>query len=154
MNAPAPRLKLLSTALALGVLNGYAQPTNSVEPILLRESGSSAFAVVRMLGAMAIVLALFFAGLWLFRNWQRLAGRHGRAPRLTVIEARSLGQRHTLYVIGYEQQRMLVAASPAGVSMLSSLPDGLPVAQPIERSAPAPALPQFGLLLQGLLRKS
>ena len=154
MKAPASGLMLVSAALLLGVVETNAQMTNSAEPIVFHDSGSSGLAIIRMMGALAIVLALFFAGLWIFRNWQRLAGRQGRVPKLTVLEAKSLGQRHTLYVIGYEQQRLLVAASPAGVSLLSSLPDGLPVPQPAELSASAPALPQFGLLLQGLLRKS
>jgi flagellar biogenesis protein FliO len=77
--------------------------------------------LLRVFGALAVVLGVFLGGVWLFRNWQRLALRRGRAPRLNVLEARSLGGRHALYVVGYNQDRFLVAASPSGVSLLSHL---------------------------------
>jgi flagellar biogenesis protein FliO len=81
------------------------------------------FSVLRGLGALALVLALFFAGIWLFRNWQRFVGRTGRAPKLSVLEVKALGNRHNLYVVGYERQRMLLASSPAGITLVSQLPE-------------------------------
>jgi len=77
--------------------------------------------LVRVMGALALVLAIFLGGVWLFRNWQRLVIQRGRAPRLNVIEVRSLGGRHALYVVGYEQERFLISASPAGVHLVSHL---------------------------------
>ncbi|MBX3747527.1 MAG: flagellar biosynthetic protein FliO [Verrucomicrobiae bacterium] len=79
--------------------------------------------MIRLMGALALVLGLFLGGVWLVRNWQRLsAGRAGR-PDLKVIEMRSLGARQALWVVGYRQQRMLVASSPSGVSLLTHLPE-------------------------------
>ena len=78
--------------------------------------------VLRVFGALALVLAVFLGGVWLFRNWQRLMRQKGRAPKLNIVEARPLGNRHALYVIGYEQQRFLIASSPAGVTLVSPLP--------------------------------
>jgi flagellar biogenesis protein FliO len=79
--------------------------------------------LLRVLGALGVVLAVFLGGIWLFRNWQRLAAlRSGRTPRLSVVESRSLGGRHALYVVGYEQERYLIAASPNGVNLLTHLP--------------------------------
>jgi flagellar biogenesis protein FliO len=83
---------------------------------------SPASSLFRVLGALALVMAAFFGGVWLFRNWQRMAVAKGHAPKLNIIETRSLGQRHALHVIGYEQQRILIAASPSGVTMLTTLP--------------------------------
>ena len=37
--------------------------------------------VLRMGGALALVIGLFLAGVWLFKNWQRLALRRGAAPQ-------------------------------------------------------------------------
>ena len=74
------------------------------------------------LGALALVIAIFLGGVWLFKNWQRLATRKGATPKLNVLEVRSLGQRQAIYVIGYEQQRILLASSSAGVTLLSHLP--------------------------------
>jgi flagellar biogenesis protein FliO len=81
------------------------------------------FSVLRVLGALALVLALFFAGIWLFRNWQRFVSRTGRAPKLSILEVKSLGNRHSLYVVGYERQRMLLASSPGGITLVSQLPE-------------------------------
>jgi flagellar biogenesis protein FliO len=86
----------------------------------LPDTGASA---LRVFGALLLVLALFFAGVWLFRNWQRFAARqNGAAPKLNVLEVKPLGNRHALYVIGYDRQRMLVASSPTGITLLSPLP--------------------------------
>ncbi len=80
--------------------------------------------VLRVFGALLLVLALFFAGVWLFKNWQRLAARqNGATPKLNVLEVKSLGNRHALYVIGYDRRRMLVASSPTGMTLLSPLPE-------------------------------
>jgi flagellar biogenesis protein FliO len=78
--------------------------------------------LLRLAGAMALVIALFLAGVWLVKNWQRLASRGGAAPKLSVLEVKSLGQRQALYVVGYEQQRLLIASSATGLTLLSHLP--------------------------------
>ena len=80
--------------------------------------------LVRALAALAVVLAIFFGGVWLFRNGQRMAWRKNGSPKLAVLESRSLGNRHALHVVGYEGQRMLVASSPGGINLLSQLPSG------------------------------
>src|SRR3954466_6384829 len=59
--------------------------------------------LVRVFAALAFVLAIFLGGVWLFRNWQRLTVQRGRAPKLNVVEVRSLGGRHALYVVAYER---------------------------------------------------
>ena len=93
--------------------------------------------LLRVFGALAVVLAVFLGGVWLFRNWQRLVIQRGRKPRLNVLEVRSLGGRHALYVVGYEQDRFLLAASPAGVNLLSHLqPSDEPTPGKTEASPP------------------
>ena len=103
------------------------------------------FSVLRMLGALLFVLAVFLGGAWLCRHWQRLAIRQGKSPRLNVLEVKSLGQRHTLYVVGYDQQRMLVAASPSGVALISHLPES-------PGDTPGPISPSFADAIQQVLR--
>lgn len=98
----------------------FAAGTNSVPPIApLPELGGS---LVRVFGALLLVLGVFLGGVWLFRNWQRLSVQRGRAPKLNVLEVRSLGGRHAIYVVGYERERLLLAAGPTGVNFLSPLP--------------------------------
>ncbi len=128
-----------SAALEAGT-NAVALPAN------LPDVGAS---LIRVFGALALVIALFLGGVWLVRNWQRLAARGGAAPRLNVLEVRSLGGRHALYVVGYEQQRFLLASSPTGVNFLSHLP----AADEAEPSrAPEPAAPAFTEALTQVLR--
>ncbi len=124
---------LLATA-GITALPAFAETTNAavvMAPNLPDVGGS----LLRVLGALGLVIGLFLGGVWLFRNWQRLALRRGgTAPRLNVLEVRSLGGRHALYVVGYEQERFLLASSPAGVNLLSHLPS----ADEAEPSAESP----------------
>jgi flagellar biosynthetic protein FliO len=116
----------LSFAILLAAaFSACAETTNTASTLLppslpsLPNAGPS---LLRVLGALAIVLGLFLAAVWLFRNGRSLAFRRGRAPRLNVIESRSLGGRHAIYVVAYEQQRFLLGSTPAGINLLSHLP--------------------------------
>ena len=117
-----------------------AQPGSSTLP----DAGAS---VLRVFGALLLVLALFFAGVWLFRNWQRFTARqNGTVPKLNVLEVKALGNRHALYVVGYDRQRMLVASSPTGITLLSPLPQATD-----EEARAAVARPAFADSLQKAL---
>jgi flagellar biogenesis protein FliO len=96
-------------------------------PAPLPDTGAALF---RVFGALLLVFALLFGGVWLVKNWQRLALRKGRAPKLRLLEAQSLGGRQGVYVLAYEQQRFLIAASPNGVALLSHLPESEPGTEP------------------------
>jgi flagellar biogenesis protein FliO len=118
------------------VASSPASPTLPPSPALT-------LSILRLVGALAVVMAVFFGGLWLFRNWQRFLLPKGPSPKLNVLEVKSLGQRHALYIIGYEQQRMLLAASPSGLSMLTQLPPALEA--PESKPAAADSRPNFAL---------
>ena len=107
----------------------FSQVTNSLT--LHSDLPQVGLSAIRTLAALALVLAVFFGGVWLFRNGQRLAWRKICAPRLSILESRPLGNRFALYVVGYKQQRMLIGSSPAGISLLCQLP--------AEEEAPAPS---------------
>lgn len=107
--------------------------------------------LLRVMGALALVLGLFLAGAWLFKNWQRLAIPRGRQPKLNILETRSLGARQAVVVVGYERQRFLVATSPAGINLLSHLPEA-DATEP--ESAAKPAGPMsFGQALTQVLKR-
>lgn len=115
-----------ASALLAGLHSAAAQTTNVLNPTNalhlsppLADVGAS---LGRVMLALALVLGIFLGGVWLFRNWQRLTLHRGQSPKLNVLEARSLGGRHALYVVGYDQERFLVAASPTGINLLSHLP--------------------------------
>lgn len=112
---------------------------------------NAGLALLRVLGALAIVLAVFWLGVWLYRNWQRFFLRTG-PPRLRVLEARPLGGRQMLYVVAYEQERLLLASSPQGVTLLTHLPPGSEEISPVATPAPAPADPAASGFLRVLSR--
>jgi flagellar biogenesis protein FliO len=115
----------------------HAEGTNALTLTPIAVLPDANFSILRVFGSLVLVVALFLGGVWLFRNWQRLAIRQGKAPRLNVLESRSIGGRHSLMVVGYEQQRFLIASSPAGVQMLSSLPEAKPLEVPGTESTPS-----------------
>ncbi|MEK7675867.1 MAG: flagellar biosynthetic protein FliO [Verrucomicrobiota bacterium] len=122
------------------------QTTNAVA--LAAPKAEIGFSLLRVGGAFALVLALFFGGVWCFRNWQRMTRSRGRVPKLNVLRVKALGARQALYVVGYEQQRLLLASSPQGITLVSHLPAAA-------SGEPAPAVISFSEAMhQALGRKS
>jgi len=125
---------LWAAVFAAGVLSVVAGGANAApSPLMAPSLPNAGVSLLRVAGSLALVLGLFLGGVWLFRNWQRLAIQRGRAPKLNVLETRSLGGRQALYVVGYGQERFLVASSTAGISLLTHLP----TAEPTDEGAPA-----------------
>lgn len=108
-NAAAPTVAATNAVIVGG----------SLTPPPAFDAGAS---FVRLIGAMLLVLALFFGAVWVYRNWQRVMLRQNPGVRLDVKEVRSLGNRQSLVIVGYGSQRMLLGATPAGISLLSHLP--------------------------------
>jgi flagellar biogenesis protein FliO len=107
--------------------------------------------LVRVIGALALVLGLFLGGVWVFKNWQRVGLQRGRQPKLNILENRSLGARQAVFVVGYERQRFLVATSPAGVNLLSHLPDAETAGTDAGESPSGPM--SFGQALSQVLKR-
>jgi flagellar biogenesis protein FliO len=139
-----PVFPLLAALTALGETNTALSVMPSVPPV--------EFSVLRVMGALLLVLALFFGGVWIFKNAPRFLRVPARSAKLNVLEVRSLGHRHALYVVGYEQQRLLVAATPSGVTLLSQLPSVDAAAA--EMTGPTPTVTFADTLRQILGRKS
>ncbi|HEU5395878.1 MAG TPA: flagellar biosynthetic protein FliO [Verrucomicrobiae bacterium] len=117
---PAVRsLRHSSFVILFLAVSAQAQTNSILSPVAVPDAGAS---LLRVLGALALVIGLFLGGAWLVRNWQRLARQQGGSPKLNVLEIRSLGGRQAIYVVGYEQERFLLASSPAGVNFLTHLP--------------------------------
>ena len=108
--------------------------------------------MLRVFGALAIVIGIFLGGVWLFRNWQRVLAKRGAAPRLLILESRPLGHRHGLHVIGYEHQRLLIASSPTGVTLISPLADAAPPGERHSAESNHPAGHEFRTHLTRALR--
>ena len=115
----------------------------------LPEAGPS---LLRVLGALALVLGLFLGGVWLIRNGRLSAFGRGRSARLNVLETRSLGARQALYVVGYGQERFLIGSTPAGINLLSHLASS-PETEADATAEPAANL-SFPQALAQVLRRS
>jgi flagellar protein FliO/FliZ len=106
-------------------------------------------AIFRMVGALVLVLALFLGAAWFFRNGHRFKGVSASNRKLHVLEAKSLGARQAIYVVGYEQQRLLIGATPQGLTLLTHLPEGT-----VQSETPTVVPVSFGeALMQALGRK-
>ena len=123
------------------LLSLKAAAATSAEAVGVEPVSSFGASLVRVLGALALVFAIFFAGIWLLRNWQRLLVKRGVASKLRIVEAKSLGQRQTIFVVGYENQRMLIASSPTGVTLLAPLPPA--ESEPAAVAGPPPAFSEI-----------
>ncbi|MGE3310449.1 MAG: FliO/MopB family protein [Limisphaerales bacterium] len=110
-------LLILASGFALGAETAFGDATPDTD---LPSIGPS---LARVLGAFAFVLLLFFGGVWVTRNWRRFGPRSAGIPDLRVLEVRSLGGRQSIFVVGYRNQRMLLASAPTGVTLLSHLPE-------------------------------
>lgn len=82
--------------------------------------------LIRITGAFFLVIAVLVFGAWFFKRSRLFSLYQGGPAQLKVLESRSLGYRTTVLVVGYSHHRFLVAVSPTGVSLLSSLPDASP----------------------------
>jgi flagellar biogenesis protein FliO len=121
----------------LGALNLSAETLSATNAAGLAASAPDPGAsIFRVFGALILVVAIFLGGVWLYRNWQRLSVQRGGGAKLNLIEVKSLGQRQALYVVGYQQQRMLLASTPTGVTLVSHLP----AAEEATEAASAPRL--------------
>ena len=124
--------------------SAFAQTTNSLAaPITTASLPDAGGSFIRVIGALALVIGLFLGGVWFFKNWQRLGVQRGRAPKLNILETRSLGGRQAIFVVGYNQERFLISSSPTGVNLLSHLPtatEGEPDAT--AKNSPAPSFAQ------------
>lgn len=122
---------LSAACIALSVVVARAAATNSLSPVL-SASGSAlpdtSGSIFRVLAALAFVLLVFGGILWALKNWQQLLIKRGAAPQLVITEARSLGNRSTVYVIKHQDRSFLIASSPQGVHFLADLGAPVPAA--------------------------
>jgi flagellar biogenesis protein FliO len=131
-------------------LNAGAETTPVITPLVAPSLPNAGVSLLRVMGALALVIGVFLGGVWLFKNWQRLALQRGRIPKLNILESRSLGGRHAIFVVGYEQERFLISSSPGGVNLLSHLPASAESETNI--AAGNPSVPTFTQALAQVLK--
>jgi flagellar biosynthetic protein FliO len=138
---PAP-LVLAALVCRCACAIAATAPTNSLALEVTPPPGLG-LSFLRLLGALALVLALFFAALWAMRRWRGFP-MAGRDAALRIVETRSIGPRNSLLVVGYHRQRFLLGVSPAGIHLVSALPEA-------DAAEAAPPPPSFGEALRQVL---
>jgi flagellar biogenesis protein FliO len=130
----------LVVKILIGML-ALASTSFGADAVMAPPPPSIGFSVLRMIGGLCLVFSLLFAGVWIYRNSSRFAPGRGRNSKLRVLESRALGHRHSIFVVGYDSQRILLSTSPTGVTMLSHLPEA--TTAEVEAEATAEPTPNF-----------
>ncbi len=128
-------LLLPAAALFEMGVRGADLQTNAF-PSLQQPSGDLLFVMLKLIGALFLVIAVFLLGVWFFKRSRWFSLYQGAPAQLKILESRSLGYRNTLFVVGYSHHRFLLAASTTGVSLVSPLPDASPTGE-VSPSAPS-----------------
>jgi flagellar biosynthetic protein FliO len=78
----------------------------------------------RMLGSLALVVALMLALLWGLRQLQSKINSQNSGRRLQVIESLSIGTRQKVALIRVGEREVLIGISPTQINGIASWPDG------------------------------
>jgi flagellar biogenesis protein FliO len=89
---------------------------------LLEPQGDFTEMFLRMLGGLALVIAMLIMGAWLFRKTKMFNLYQSGPVQLRILESRSLGYRNSLMVVSYSDQRFLLSVSTHGARLISPLP--------------------------------
>lgn len=109
-------------------------------------------ALLRMFGALAIVLGLLAGALWAVRRFDiRLPGRLGAGgtpdKRLEVVERLTVDQKRSLLLVRRDNVEHLVLMAPEGNVVLHEARTDAPALRLIDTPAPKPA-PAFAALVE------
>ena len=80
--------------------------------------------VFRMLGSLALVIALLIALLWALRKLQGKMNSQNAGRRLQIIESLSVGTRQKVALIRVGEREVLIGISPTQINGIASWPDG------------------------------
>lgn len=76
--------------------------------------------LLKTVGALALVLGMLFAIVYVLKRWGGLARRAASQTMIEVLSKQSLGPRHHLFLVKVTGERkILVGISPQNMSLLS-----------------------------------
>ena len=87
-------------------------------------SGISGADLFRMLGSLALVVALMLAMLWGLRQLQSKINSQNSGRRLQIIETLSVGTRQKVALICVGEREVLIGVSPTQINGIASWPNG------------------------------
>jgi len=122
-------LRVFSLACLAAPISAAVASTNS--PSLSSPSTGVLEILIRMIGAVCLVAALLISAAWLFKRSRFFPLVKGAESQLKILESRAVGNRNSLLVIQYSDQKFLLSVCATGINFLSTLPP----------SAPSPMVP-------------
>jgi len=84
-------------------------------------AGLTGMDVLRMLGSMALVIALLLAVLWGLKRIQNKMLTASHSGRLQIIETQSIGTRQRIALVRVGDNEVLVGITPTQINALGSL---------------------------------
>lgn len=105
-----------------------------------------ALSLLRMLGALLLVLGSLLCALWLVRKydlslprkWLEKLGNNGTERRLQVVERLAIDQRRSVVLLRRDQTEFSVLIGPEGVTVLDSAPVPVSATEVAEPEAEKP----------------
>src|SRR5688572_19095084 len=107
---------------------------------LSRLFGLSSNTVLTMLFALAMVLVMIVAGVWLLKLFFRASGNigRGRNRRLTLVDTMNVDQKRQLLIVRRDNvEHLILTGGPQDVVVETGIPVEKPVA-PVRRPVPGP----------------
>lgn len=102
----------------------------------------------RVVGSLAVVLAVLFASLHYLRRMARFRGKIAPGSRIRLLARQSVGPKHHLLMVEAAEQLLLLGVSPEGIRLLSPLAR---VAQPASQDESAQNTAELDQGFQNLL---
>ena len=117
------------------LLNWESNPTTATTAAKIPESPSLIGAVLRMFGALALVLAVIALAAWLGRRYLPAARGATSGPNaIQVLSVRSLGARRSLMIVRVRGHCLLLGCTPSAITRVADL-DAPPATESDEPSA-------------------
>tara|TARA_B100001123_G_scaffold303503_1_gene338807 strand:+ start:1935 stop:2510 length:576 start_codon:yes stop_codon:yes gene_type:complete len=151
-NSPSPSNSVTAPPESAAAQKIYGVRKESAEVIEPKQV-SLIEVMLRILGALLIVVAILLGGAWWFRKSRMFGLMPGQSSHLSVIETRSLGSRHALHVVEYGSKRFLIADSPAGTNFLTDLDKLNDSSEEVEESSVSFSPGSFAEKLKTLLER-
>ena len=121
---PLSAVSVVAPALIIVEPGAAASPIGvQLATTLAEGNGIGLELLVQLIGMLLLVLGLFAACAWSVKRWKLLPQMRGGQNRLQILESKSLGQRNSIMVVGYGDQRFLIGTNSAGLQLLGELPD-------------------------------
>lgn len=87
----------------------------------MQDSMDMGLQLLRVIGSLALVLIILFAGLFALKRWGHWMKKSTASAWIQILAQHSFGPKHHLLVVKVQEEMFLVGVSPQGMHYLSAL---------------------------------